>query len=151
MPPVRRAGRHHVEVTVHEQGRPVPVPAGDARDHAGALGVRLQDGRLEVDLRQESGDMFGGLALAGTGVISRVGRVDPDQVAADVHDLGLCGHLVRCHPSIVAPGRCVRPVVPAWPRISLSRDSPEAAGFAKVSQPMRTPHRASGWRNRQTR
>ena len=27
----------------------------------------------------------------------------------------------------------------------------DAVRFAKVGQPMRTPHRASGWRNRQTR
>ena len=100
--PVRRVGRDDVQVAVDQQGGPAPVLALDSGDHAGALGVRLQDRRLQAHLGQLRGDVLGGLALTGARVVARVGGVDPDQVAADADDLVLRGHLVRCHPPIVA-------------------------------------------------
>jgi hypothetical protein len=162
-------GRDHVEVTVDEEGGSFAVPALDAGDDAGALGVRFQDYGVEAYLGQESGDVFGGLALAGTGVVAGIGGVDPDQVAADGHDLvlrGLAGS--RVLGSLVSLSldygriRTSRPLgVPAGWRAQAVRagsgadwcpaHSLDAVRFAKVSQPMRTPHRASGWRNRQTR
>jgi hypothetical protein len=75
--------------------------------------VRFQHHRLDPDLGQEPGDVFGGLPLAGTRMVPRVGRIDPDQVTADVHDLVLRGHLVRCHRTIVASGHHARLAVPA--------------------------------------
>src|SRR5262249_22466821 len=155
--------------------------------------VRLQDHRLQAHLGQLRGDVLGGLALAGPRVVAVVGGVDPDQVAADADDLVLRGHLVLCHPSIVALGRGAGSAGPgwvtgswaAWPgagclagvagsrggladvagagwlgcwlarrvarwlagrgKIHCLRRSLEGARFAKVSQPMRTQHRASGW------
>ena len=62
--------------------------------------------------------MFGGLALAGAGVVAGIGGVDPDQVAADGHDLVLRGgrlvrgSLVRCHGTMVAFGHHDRWGVP---------------------------------------
>ena len=44
-------------------------------------------------------------ALAWAGVVAEVRGVDPDQVTADVGDLFFCGHMIRCHASMVAPGR----------------------------------------------
>ena len=109
--PVRRIRRDDVEVAVQEQGRPGLVLAGDAGDHAGPAGRGFQDGRLEADLGEERGDVLGRLALAGTGVVAPVGRIDPDQVAAQAGDLVLSGDVVvarggwslRHHP-MVAPG-----------------------------------------------
>ena len=66
------------------------------------------------DLGQEGGDVLGGLALAGAGVVARVGGVDPEQVAADVDDLVLRGHLVLC-----------------FSALSLSSHSGEALGAAR--------------------
>ena len=155
VPPVRRAGRHHVQVTVHQQARPFAVPTADPGHHAGSLGMRFQDRRLEAYLGQQAGHVFGGQPLAGARVVAGVRRVDPDQVTADVHNLVLRGHLVRCHRPIVAlgssgsSGQCR--LAGDRGEIHWPAGSPEAVRFAKVSQPMRTPHRASGWRNRQTR
>ena len=81
--PVRGVGRHHVEVAVDEQRGPPAVLAGNARDHAGALGARLEDGGLDADVGEELGNALGGMALAGAGVITRVGRVDADEVGAE--------------------------------------------------------------------
>ena len=102
--PVFGVGRNHVEVAMDEEGGPVGVFAFDPGDHAGALGVRLQDRGLQADLGELGGGVLGGLALAGAGVVARVRGVDPDQVAADVDDLVLRGHWVRCHLPIVALG-----------------------------------------------
>jgi hypothetical protein len=75
-----------------------------AGDHASALGVRFQDRGLEAGLGELGGGVFGGLALPRAGVVARIGGVDPDQVAADVDDLVLRGHVVSCHRPIVALG-----------------------------------------------
>ena len=40
------------------------------------------------DLVEQRRDVLGGLALAGAGLVAEVGGVDPDQVAADLGDLG---------------------------------------------------------------
>src|SRR6202042_1832103 len=89
--PVRRIRRDDVEVAVQEQGRPGLILAGDAGDHAGPAGRGFQDGRLEADVGEERGDVLGRLALAGTGIVAPVGRIDPDQVAAQAGDLVLSG------------------------------------------------------------
>ena len=95
-----------------EQGGPGPVLAFYPRDHAGALGVRLQDRGLQADLGELGRGVLGGLALPRAGVVARVGGVDPDQVAADADDLVLRGHVVSCHAPIVAlrwPGGAAGP------------------------------------------
>jgi hypothetical protein len=117
--PVRRIRRDDVEVAVQQQRRPALVLTGDAGDHAGPAGRGFQDGRLEADVGQENGDVLGRLAFAGTGVVAPVGRIDPDQVAAQAGDLVLSGDVVvarggwslRHHP-MVAPGWVV---VVGWP------------------------------------
>ncbi len=101
-------GGDDVEVAVDEEGGAFGVPAGDSGYQAGALGVRFEDHGLEADVGEESGDVLGRLALARTGVVAVVRGVDPDQVTADVHDLVLRAHIVRCHRPMVAPGPAVR-------------------------------------------
>ena len=86
-----RVGRDHIQVPVDEQGGPGRVLARDPGDDAGPALIRLEDGRLEADVGEQSGDVFGGLAFAGAGVVAPVGGVDPDQVAAQGGDLVLRG------------------------------------------------------------
>ena len=114
MLPVRRVGGDDVEVAVDQQGGPGLVLAFETGDDAGPPGVRFQDLRLEADVREEGGDVLGGLPLTGAGVVAGVRGVDPDQVAADVDDLVQCGGLVRCHGFIVPPGSAR---VPGRPRL----------------------------------
>ena len=72
--PVGRIGRDHVQVPVDQQRGPARVLALNAGDHAGPALVGLEDGRLEADVGQETGDMFGGLAFPGAGVVAPVSR-----------------------------------------------------------------------------
>ena len=139
--PVRRVGGDHVEVAVEEQGRPVRVLAGDAGHHAGPAGGRLQDGRLQADLGEERGHVLGRLAFAGAGVVAAVGRIDPDQVAAQASDLVLSGDVVgarggwslRHHP-MVAPGRVgVVGWLPSWAAEHLAAAAGQCATAPSVT------------------
>jgi hypothetical protein len=88
--PVVRVGRDDIEVAVNEQRTATLILAGHPGDDARAALVRLVDLRLEPDLGQLLGDVFGGLAL----VAGRVRAVDPDQVAAQVDDFVLGARLL---------------------------------------------------------
>ena len=109
--PVRRVGGDDVEVAVDEQGGPGWSSPVMRVTTLARPGRGFQDGRLEADLGEERGDVLGRLALAGAGVVAPVGRIDPDQVAAQAGDLVLSGDVVvarggwslRHHP-MVAPG-----------------------------------------------
>ena len=106
--PVGRIGRDHVQVTMDQQRGPGGVLPLDAGDHAGPALVGLEDGRLEADLVEQPGDVFGGLAFPGAGVIAPVSGIDPDQVAAQ------SGYLVLGGSSGGAASGCVlrhRPIV----------------------------------------
>src|ERR1700722_16668527 len=59
------------------------------------LGGRLHHARPHPRLRQPLRDVLGGGALAGTGVITGVSGVDPDQVAGQCRDLVL-GAVLAC-------------------------------------------------------
>ncbi|HEX2050323.1 MAG TPA: DsbA family protein, partial [Actinomycetota bacterium] len=48
----------------------------------------LSDAGLDPDLVEQRGDPLGGLALTRGLAVAVVGRVDPDQLAAELHDLG---------------------------------------------------------------
>ena len=72
-------------------GRSRSVLAGDAGDDAGPLGARFEHGGLDADVGEERGHVLGGLALARSGIITPVGRVDADEVGADLGDLVLGG------------------------------------------------------------
>ncbi|CAK7282174.1 hypothetical protein SGPA1_20140 [Streptomyces misionensis JCM 4497] len=89
--PVVGVGRHHVQVAVDQQGGPGRVLPRDAGHGGGAARVRLVDLGLQADLGELLGDPLGGLALAGPGVVAVVAGVEPDQLAAEVHDLVLAG------------------------------------------------------------
>lgn len=91
MGPVDGVGRYDVQMAVDEQRGPGRVLALDPGHRGGAAGVRLVDLRLQPDLGELLGDPFGGLALAGAGVVAVVAGVEPDQLAAEVHDLVLAG------------------------------------------------------------
>ncbi len=109
--PVRRVGRHHVEVAVHEQRRPCRILARDPRHHAGAPGMRLEHRGLDARLGQQSRHVLGGRPLTRAGVVPRIRRVDADEVGAQPRHLvlgdreaGLLWVLgpVVAHPAIVA-------------------------------------------------
>ena len=85
-----------------------PVYARDAGDQAGSLRAGLDDRGRDSDLAEQPGDVLGGPPLPRPRMVTRVGRIDPDQVAADVHDLrfgrpGGVTRLVVAHPPIVPP------------------------------------------------
>ena len=123
--PVGRVGRHHVQVTVDEQGGPTRVCALDPRHHARPSAVRFEDGGLQPCLGEESRDMLGGDAFARSGVVARIARVDPDQVACQRGDLVLrcaaasasgwdtVAHLAIVAPSVPRGGSAIRQRIPA--------------------------------------
>jgi hypothetical protein len=87
--PVRGLRGHDVEVAVDEQrlgGRVGALPAGGERRTAGRRLVQL---RRDADVGQLRGDVLRRLPLARPGTVAVVGGVDPDQIAAQLHDLGL--------------------------------------------------------------
>ena len=113
--PVERVGRHDVQVTVNEQCGAAPVVPFHAGDEAGPLRVRLEDGGLQPDLAQQARHVLGGPPFARAGVVPRVGRVDPDQVSADVDDLILSlGSEVLSHAPILAPPGAALQLLDAW-------------------------------------
>ncbi len=89
--PVGGVGGDDVEVAVHED-RVAPVPA-PARQHVGAPRLGLPQLALDADLVEQRRHVLGGLALARARLVAEVGRVDADQVTADLRDLG-CGVVV---------------------------------------------------------
>jgi hypothetical protein len=88
--PLRRVGRHHVEVPVHQQRLAGRVGSGDPGDHIRAARGRLQDRRLDAHLGQSGRDVLGGHPLPGAGGrVTGVGGVDAQQVAAQLDDFPL--------------------------------------------------------------
>ena len=126
--PVAGVGRHHVQVPVDKQGRAAPVRALDPGHQAGALGVRLKHRRLQADLAEQPRHVLRGPPLARPRVVARVGRVDPDQVPADVDNLILSqASEVLSHVPILAP------VVWVTHHRLVAGVSSASAGFAGVS------------------
>ena len=72
-----------------QPARPSRLLASPARHDRRPAGVGLVDAGLDPDLLEQPRDVLGGLALPRPGVVPEVGGVDPDQVATQVHDLGL--------------------------------------------------------------
>ena len=74
MRPVRRFGRHHIDVAVEQQRRSRSIPA-QPRHTIAALRGRLQHDRFEALRTQHAGDVVhGGQFIAG-----RIRRVDAQQ------------------------------------------------------------------------
>ena len=71
---------------MHRAGRSRSSPL-DPDDDAGAARVALDDRGFEADLAQLGDDVVGRLALPRPAAVAVVGAVDPDQVAAQAHDL----------------------------------------------------------------
>ena len=67
----------------------------------------LEELGLDADLVEQAGDVLGGRPLPRPGAVAVVGRVDPDQVAADLDDLGL-GCVALRHAAHLAPA-AIRP------------------------------------------
>ena len=99
--PVGLGGRYDVQVAVQEQ--PVGgVRIAPVRHDRGPPLRRLEQLRADPDLVEQTGDVLGSRPLPRTRVVAVVRGVDPDQVAADLHDLGL--GLVRLrHTAHLAP------------------------------------------------
>ena len=93
--PVTGLGGYDVEVAVDEQARPAGVLALPPHDEAGPAVGRLEDLRLEPHLGEQPRNVLGRHSLPRPAAVAVVGRVDPDQVAADVDDLVLGGRYVR--------------------------------------------------------
>ena len=163
-PPVDRVGRHDVQVTVDEEGGAAPVGAFDAGDQAGPLRVRLEHGGLDADLAEQARHVLGGPSLARAGVVPRVGRVDPDQVSADVDDLILTlGGEVLSHAPILAPRAGCRtagwPGSAGWLAWLAWLAGPPGWAARRSGDPLRivgevcyldsadVKHHLSGWRN----
>ncbi len=89
--PVRRVRRYDVQVAVDEERGPGRVRALDPGHRGRASRVRLEDLRFEAHLGELFGDVLGRLALTRARVVAVVAGVDPDQLAAEVHDLVLAG------------------------------------------------------------
>ena len=98
--PVGGFCRDDVEVAVDQQGRPAAVLAFDAGDDRCALGLGLQDGRLDPDLGELPGDVFGRAALV-TVSPAAVDGFEAQQIAAQLDDFSLGAR----HPSIVTADR----------------------------------------------
>nr|BFE58557.1 hypothetical protein GCM10020063_030830 [Dactylosporangium thailandense] len=86
--PLGRVGRHHIEVTVHEERATLRVGAGQAHDDVAALGRRLQVHRLETGVGEALGHELrrGALVPAGA-VVAGVRGVVPHQCPRQLHDL----------------------------------------------------------------
>ena len=89
--PVRGRRGHDVEMPVQQQptpltGRPVAVAAPGRHDRR-TTGLGLVEPRLDADVLEQPGDVLGRLALPRTLLVTVVGRVDPDQFTAELHDL----------------------------------------------------------------
>ena len=77
-------------------------------------GLGLEQLGGDADLVEQLGHALGRRPLPRAGVGAEVGGVDPDQVAAELDDLGL-GAVVSGHGTIIATGprrRTIRPVTP---------------------------------------
>src|SRR5690606_21343882 len=75
------------------------------------------------------GDVLGRLALAGTRVVAVVAGVDPDELAAEVHDLVLAGDVPgRVGPAHVRPPARSRWWVPPSSPLGARAPSPVPAG-----------------------
>src|SRR5262249_17117433 len=129
--------------------------------------VGLQEDWLQADLVEKGGDVLGRGTLTGPGIVPVVGRVDPDQVAAQGGDLVFGGHgrvrWVLGHVPIVAPAAPSGPAAHLARRPSggpfgapSGRPRPFAAGCRicyrdAADTGSAVLRRTSGWRNWQTR
>jgi hypothetical protein len=113
--PVGADGGHDVEVPVQEQARTAGVGPGPAGDDAGPPGPALGDRGVEPASREDRGHVLGGRPLPRSAAVPRVGRVEPQQVDAQVDDPvlgrddrpagGLAG-VGRHGSTVVTVGRC---------------------------------------------
>jgi len=87
--PVGGRGRHDVEVAVHQQGRPAGVGPGDAAEQIGPARLGLDEAHLDTGRRQVLGDVLGRRPFVAALHTAEVVGVDPDQVTADRHDVGV--------------------------------------------------------------
>ncbi len=85
--PVRGVRRDDVQVPLHQQRRQRRVRARHARDDAGPPGRRLDDPRRDAQAVEERRHVLRGRALALGVVPAAVGRVEPDQVRAQLDDV----------------------------------------------------------------
>jgi hypothetical protein len=91
--PIRLLGWDDIEVTVDQECPLGLIFARNTNDHAGPARPGLEDLRSQVDLGQFRGNVLCGTALPRSGVVAVVGRVDLDELAAQIDDLVLgCDH-----------------------------------------------------------
>ena len=104
--PVLRGRRYDVEVAVQQQpGRSPGRRRPSARPPTRGPARTRRCVRLDPDLVEQPGDVLRRLPLPRSVVVAVVRGVDPDQVAADLHDLGrgVVRRLVPERPSSMAP------------------------------------------------
>src|SRR5690606_18539586 len=86
--PVGGLRGYDVEVTVYEQRRLATGVVAPPGDQTRAPRRGLVNHGLDPDLAEQLRDVLGRLPLPRARVVPVVGRVDPDQVTADLRDLG---------------------------------------------------------------
>ena len=161
--------RHDVEVAVDEQRRAAGSSPSIRATTTGPPVGRLEDLRLEPDLGSFAATYSAAARSPGPRAVAVVGRVDADQVAAEVDDLVLRRSVRRCGGSGTVPprGRVRRGVrrlpapaiLPHTAPRGRRRVEPDAPGLLRLprapgSHPARlrrADNTSSGWRNWQTR
>ena len=110
--PVSSIGRYHVEMSMDQQWRQrgVDTLGFPARHDRGTPRFRLHQVAGDANLVEQLGHAFGSLPLAWTLVGAKVGRVDPNQLLAELHNLGI-RLVIRAHRFILsdASDLCRRP------------------------------------------
>lgn len=141
MGPVTGVEGDDVEMPVQEQRVTGGVLPRDPGDHIRPVAVRFQDLRLQADLGQLLRDVLRGGPFTRTGIVAGVGRVDPDQVAAQPGDLVLtieCDHVGSFGFDTACPSHpAVAPGLPASFRAGSHTDMTQAQEFANLSPPTR--------------
>ncbi len=95
MRPVGGVGRDHIQVSVDQQRvGPGRIRSVDPCHHRSPTGLGLEDRGVQPDLVQLLRHVFRGAPFARAATVAEVAGVDPDQVTAEIDDLGI-GSSVR--------------------------------------------------------
>ena len=134
--PLVRLGGDHVRVPVDDEPRRLRIPARQVPDDGDPARRRLEEAGGHPRLGHEPGAVLRGLRLTDGDVAPAVGGVDPDEVAADLHDAVLGAraggvHDVLDHGFEPSPNPCYLSRVA---RSGTDRTGPERGGRRSLSQ-----------------
>src|SRR5581483_9297174 len=139
--PLRRVGRHHVEVVEQAQGvGRVAAPAPEAGDEVAPARGALQDRRLVAGVAQDAGQELGRRRLVPRGV----GRVEPEVLPGDLDRL--VAELGPVHQR-ASPRSAARAASEVWGRAPVWLMTSAAARAPRRRQPASGRPRAMPSRN----